>query len=91
MPDLLIVLLLAAVWWVPVFKALTDLQRYQFSVPRIVFWRWALILTVPIVGSYLYFRRGRAEVQEAAAAVAAASKGKRPVKRPAKRSQRRRC
>ena len=55
MADLLVVGLLATVWWVPTFMALTDLQRRD--LPRLQVWRWTALLCVPVVGALLYFRR----------------------------------
>ena len=61
MTDLLIVLVMAAVWWVPTFLALTDLQK-RTGVRRALVWKWTGILCIPILGAYLYSRRGKAEL-----------------------------
>jgi len=59
--DLLLVVILAACWWVPTFLALADLQRRE-GLRRVVVWRWTAILCVPVVGALLYFGRGRREL-----------------------------
>jgi hypothetical protein len=61
MSDLLIVLVMAAVWWVPTFLGLTDLQR-RTGVRRVLVWKWIGILCIPVLGAYLYARRGKAEL-----------------------------
>lgn len=61
MSDLAVIAGMAAVWWVPTFLALTDLQR-RVGIPRPLVWRWTAWLCVPVLGAVLYFRRGRAEL-----------------------------
>ncbi|MGH3665846.1 MAG: hypothetical protein ACRDU8_07130 [Egibacteraceae bacterium] len=58
MGELLLVAVMAAVWWIPAFLALSDLQGRR-SLPRPVVWRWTAVLCVPVVGALVYFRRGR--------------------------------
>ncbi|MBA2529903.1 MAG: hypothetical protein H0V19_08085 [Euzebyales bacterium] len=61
MEDLVLLVVLAAAWWIPTFVALADLQRRQ-GLPRPLLWRWTAILCVPVVGAVLYLRRGRREL-----------------------------
>ena len=61
MSDLLLVLVLASVWWVPTFLGLADIHR-RSGVRRVLVWKWTGILCIPIVGALLYSRRGKAEL-----------------------------
>ena len=61
MSDLLIVLVMATLWWVPTFLGLTDLQR-RTGVRRVLVWKWTAILCIPVVGAFLYARRGKVEL-----------------------------
>jgi hypothetical protein len=61
MSDYLIVVVMAVVWWVPTFLGLTDLQRRE-GVRRVLVWKWTGILCIPVLGAYLYMRRGKAEL-----------------------------
>lgn len=56
MADLLVVALLAAVWWIPTFLGLADLQRRD-GLPRPLVWKWTAVLCVPVLGALAYFRR----------------------------------
>ena len=58
MQDALAVVISAAVWWIPTFLGLSDLQR-RAGLPRPVVWKWTAILVVPVIGAVLYFWRGR--------------------------------
>lgn len=55
---------MAALWWIPAFQALTDLMARE-SVPRGLVWKWMAILCLPFAGAVLYRRRGRAELDAA--------------------------
>jgi hypothetical protein len=59
--ELVAVGLMAVLWWVPVFVALTDLQSRQ-GIPRVYVWKWTAILCVPVIGALLYRDRGRKEL-----------------------------
>jgi hypothetical protein len=61
MSELLIVIVMAVVWWVPTFLGLADIQR-RASVRRVLVWKWTVILCIPILGAFLYSRRGKAEL-----------------------------
>ena len=61
MDDLLLVLVMAVVWWVPTFLGLADLQR-RSGVRRVLVWKWIGILCIPVAGALLYARRGKAEL-----------------------------
>ena len=61
MSEVLIVLVMATVWWVPTFLGLADLQR-RTGVRRVLVWKWTAILCIPIAGALLYARRGKAEL-----------------------------
>lgn len=61
MSELLIVLVMATLWWVPTFLGLTDLQR-RTGVRRVLVWKWTAILCIPFAGAFLYARRGKAEL-----------------------------
>ena len=52
------------VWWIPTFRCLTDLQGRE-GVPRVLVWKWTALLCLPVAGSLLYERRGRAELDRA--------------------------
>jgi hypothetical protein len=54
--------LMAAVWWIPTFVALADLQGRR-GVARIVVWKWIAILCVPVLGALLYRSKGRRELE----------------------------
>ncbi|MBW3602384.1 MAG: hypothetical protein KY434_06775 [Actinobacteria bacterium] len=58
MADPLLVALLAAVWWIPTFVCLSDLQRRE-GVRRVLVWKWTAVLCVPVAGAALYWTRGR--------------------------------
>lgn len=58
MADLAVPVICAVVWWIPAFVALSDLQRRE-GLPRPVVWRWMALISVPLVGPLVYFRRGR--------------------------------
>jgi hypothetical protein len=66
MSELLIVLVMATIWWVPTFLGLADLQR-RTQVRRVLVWKWTAILCIPIAGSLLYARKGKAELDADAA------------------------
>ncbi|MBA2425735.1 MAG: hypothetical protein H0V60_01480 [Actinobacteria bacterium] len=59
--ELVLVCAMAVLWWVPAFKALTDLQARE-GVRRVLVWKWTAILCVPVAGALLYQRRGRQEL-----------------------------
>jgi hypothetical protein len=59
--QLILVVAMAVVWFVPTFIALSDLERRQ-HVRRVLVWKWRVILCIPVAGAPLYFRRGRAEL-----------------------------
>jgi hypothetical protein len=61
MTEALIVLTMAVVWWVPTFMGLADLQR-RTRIRRVLVWKWTAILCVPVVGAWLYSRRGKDEL-----------------------------
>jgi hypothetical protein len=72
--DSLLVVAMAAVWWVPTFVCISDLQRKSEAsskrssdkrIRRVVLWRWTAILCVPVVGALLYWSRGRKELDDA--------------------------
>ncbi|HVL99600.1 MAG TPA: hypothetical protein VM324_09950 [Egibacteraceae bacterium] len=52
---------MALVWWIPTFKALTEVLDLQ-GVRRVLVWKWLALLCVPVVGWVLYFQRGRGEL-----------------------------
>jgi hypothetical protein len=56
--EVLVVLVCAAVWWIPTFLGLSDLQRRD-RLPRPTVWRWTATLAVPVVGPLIYQRWGR--------------------------------
>lgn len=56
--DVLVVLACAAIWWVPTFLGLADLQRRE-RLPRPTVWKWGATLAVPVVGPWIYRRWGR--------------------------------
>jgi hypothetical protein len=73
--DSLLVVAMAAVWWVPTFVCLSDLQRRSEAsakrppdkrIRRVVLWRWTALLCVPVAGALLYWIRGRRELDSAA-------------------------
>lgn len=57
MSDLLVAAVMAAVWWIPTFLALNDLQR-RTELPRPTRWKWSAVLCVPVIGALAYVRRG---------------------------------
>ena len=61
MDDLPLVIAMAAVWWVPTFIGLSDLQR-RTGVRRVLVWKWTAVLCIPVLGALVYFRRGRDEL-----------------------------
>ncbi|MDQ3771481.1 MAG: hypothetical protein M3343_05255 [Actinomycetota bacterium] len=74
MNDFLLVVAMAAVWWVPTFVCLSDLQRRSGAVShgppdkrvrRVVVWKWTAVLCAPVVGALLYWTRGRRELDGA--------------------------
>ncbi len=61
MNDAVIVLICAAVWWIPTFLGLSDLQRRE-RLPRPTVWRWTATLAVPVVGPLAYRMWGRSSL-----------------------------
>jgi hypothetical protein len=59
--DPLLVAFLAAVWWIPTFVCLSDLQRRE-GVRRVLVWKWTAVLCVPTLGAVLYWSRGRRQL-----------------------------
>ncbi|MGH9243158.1 MAG: hypothetical protein ACRD29_02330 [Acidimicrobiales bacterium] len=68
MTEFVILAVMAVVWWIPTFRAMTDLQGQQrrHAIPRSLAIKAYLLLTVPVVGWIWYWRRGRARVTHAA-------------------------
>ena len=73
--NFLLVVAMAALWWVPTFVCLSDLQRrgvansempHDKRIRRVVLWRWTAVLCVPLVGALLYWTKGRRELDGAA-------------------------
>lgn len=58
MDNIVAVVISAAVWWIPTFVGLTDLQARQ-DLPRPVVWKWTALLAVPAIGPAIYYWRGR--------------------------------
>ena len=58
--ELVLLAVFAAVWWVPAFLCIHDLQQRE-GVRRVLVMKWSAILCVPTVGAVLYWTRGRAE------------------------------
>ena len=56
--ELVLLAVLAAVWWVPTFIAMADLHN-RTGVRRVDVWRWTALLCIPVIGALLYLRRGR--------------------------------
>jgi hypothetical protein len=71
--EVVLVMVLAAVWWVPTFVCINDLQRRQ-GLRRALVWKWAAVLCVPTVGAAAYWYRGRAELD---ADIASRRRGRR--------------
>jgi hypothetical protein len=63
--ELLVVAVMATVWWGPAFIAITDLQKREEGVPRPLGWKWYALLCVPVVGAVLYQRRARPQLDAA--------------------------
>ena len=61
MSELLAVALIAAVWWIPTFVCISDLQG-RHGIRRVLVWKWWAILTVPVAGWMLYWKKARAEL-----------------------------
>ena len=61
MVEVLIVGVMALVWWAPTFIALTDLQRRE-GIPRVYVWKWTAILCLSVAGALLYRNKGRREL-----------------------------
>ncbi len=61
MVEALAVVAMAALWWMPTFIGLTDLQG-RSAVPRVLVWKWTAILCVPVAGAVLYRTVGRREL-----------------------------
>jgi hypothetical protein len=66
-PDLpvtetLAVTAMAALWWIPTFICLADLQRRP-GLRRLLVWKWTAILCLPIVGVLAYWARGRSDLE----------------------------
>jgi hypothetical protein len=61
MSEFLVVVVMAVVWWVPTFLGLTDLQR-RVGARRVLVWKWTAILCIPVLGAFLYARRGKREL-----------------------------
>ncbi|HEY8338246.1 MAG TPA: hypothetical protein VIK95_00165 [Egibacteraceae bacterium] len=59
--ELLLLAVLAGVWWIPTFLCLNDLQNRE-GVRRVLVWKWTAVLCVPAVGAAAYWFRGRAEL-----------------------------
>jgi hypothetical protein len=64
MLEFLAVAVMAAVWWIPTFVSLTDLQQ-RHGVARVLVWKWVAILCIPVVGAVLYRKRGLPELEAA--------------------------
>ena len=58
MTDLVVVAICAAVWWIPTFVGIADLQKRP-GLRRPVVWKWWAVLAIPVVGAAAYFWRGR--------------------------------
>jgi hypothetical protein len=56
--EAVVVIVCAAVWWIPTFMGLSDLQRRE-RLPRPTVWRWTVLMAVPVIGPLVYYRRGR--------------------------------
>jgi hypothetical protein len=56
--EAVVVIVCAAVWWIPTFMGLADLQRRE-GLPRPTVWKWTVMLAVPVIGPLAYDRRGR--------------------------------
>lgn len=56
--ETLTVLVSAAVWWIPTFIGVNDLQQRE-GLPRHLVWKWAAVLAIPVAGAALYWWRGR--------------------------------
>ena len=78
--ELAILAALAGAWWIPTFLCLHDLQNRE-GVRRVLVWKWAAILCVPVLGAALYWWRGRPELDADAAARPPAAP-RRPVRAP---------
>jgi type VI protein secretion system component VasK len=63
--ELAVVAVMAALWWVPTFMALADLQSRSVGVPRPVVWKWLTLMCVPVLGALLYRRKGKDELEKA--------------------------
>ncbi|HEX7099967.1 MAG TPA: hypothetical protein VF377_12065 [Acidimicrobiia bacterium] len=72
--ELVLLAVLAGVWWVPTFLCLNDLQNRP-GVRRVLVWKWTAVLCLPAVGAALYWWRGRQELD--------ADLASRPASRPA--------
>ena len=59
--NIAVVAVMAAVWWIPTFKALTELLDTH-GVRRVLIWKWMGLLCIPVYGWIRYYRRGRAEL-----------------------------
>jgi type VI protein secretion system component VasK len=60
--NIALVAVMAALWWIPTFKALTDLLDRQ-GVRRVLVWKWMALLCIPVYGWIRYYRRGRDELE----------------------------
>lgn len=69
MNEFALVAVLAAVWWVPTFICISDVNR-RIGVRRVQVWKWWAILLIPVAGWILYWRRGRSELDRDAERVA---------------------
>lgn len=61
MGEYVLLAALAALWWIPAFLCLNDLQSRE-GVRRVLVWKWTAVLCVPTVGAAVYWFRGRAEL-----------------------------
>ena len=60
--ELAVLAALAGAWWIPTFLCLHDLQNRE-GVRRVLVWKWAAILCVPVLGAALY--AGKVQLAEA--------------------------
>lgn len=64
MTEYAVVATMAALWWIPTFVCLSDLQRRE-GLRRVLVWRWTVVLCIPVLGAVLYWFRGRPKLDAA--------------------------
>ena len=60
--ELLLVVVLALVWWGPTMFAIRELHDREGD-RRVLVWKWSAIIAVPLVGPALWYWRGRAALE----------------------------